>query len=108
MKEYTCQGNGFEPVRFALADPVILREIPISQKPPRHKRGEEFLCGPVPLPWLRRAATLRGKALAVGIALWFKAGVTKRAEVKATGTLWEKLGIHRKSAYRGLLALETA
>ena len=63
---------------------------------------------PCPLPWLRRAATLRGKALAVGIALWFKAGVTKRAEVKATGTLWEKLGIHRKSAYRGLSALETA
>jgi DNA-binding MarR family transcriptional regulator len=29
-------------------------------------------------------------------------------EVKATGTLWEKLGIHRKSAYRGLSALEAA
>jgi hypothetical protein len=108
MKEYTRLGNGFEPARFALAHPVILREIPTSQKAPRHKRGQEFLCGPVPLPWLRRAATLRGKALAVGIALWFKAGVTKRAEVRATGTLWEKIGIHRKSAYRGLSALETA
>jgi hypothetical protein len=108
MKEYTRPGNGLEPARFALAHPVILREIPTSQKLPRHKRGQEFLCGPVPLPWLRQAAMLRGKALAVGIALWFKAGVTKRREVKATGTLWGKLGIHRKSAYRGLSALETS
>jgi hypothetical protein len=89
MKDYTCPGNGLDPTRFALAHPVILREIPIRQKPPHHKPGQEFLCGPVPLPWLRRAATLRGKALAIGIALWFKAGVTKRGEVKATGTLWE-------------------
>jgi hypothetical protein len=87
MKEYTRPGNGLDPARFALARPVILREIPTSQKPPRHKRGQKFLCGPVPLPWLRWAATLRGKAVAVGIALWFKAGVTKRAEVKATGSL---------------------
>lgn len=98
MKDYSGARNGLEPARFALALPVSLGEIPTSQKPPRHKRGQEFLCGPVPLPWLRQAATLRGKALAVGIALWFK----------ATGTLWGKLGIHRKSAYRGLSALETA
>jgi hypothetical protein len=108
MNEYTRPGNGLDPARFALAHPVILREIPTSQKPPRHKRGQEFLCGPAPLPWLQLAARLRGKALAVGIALWFKAGLTKCGQVKATGTLWHKCGIHRKSAYRGLSALEAA
>src|SRR5437870_5234719 len=48
MKDYTCPGKGLDPTRFALAHPVILREIPTRQKPPHHKPGEEFLCGPVP------------------------------------------------------------
>ena len=34
-----------------------------KEKPPRHKQGEKFLKGPVPLKWLERAACLPGKAL---------------------------------------------
>lgn len=79
-----------------------------SRKLPRHKRGEEFLCGPIPLAWLRKAAALPGKVLAVGVALWFKAGATKRAEVQMTGKLLAKFGINRKAGYRGLKALECA
>ena len=67
-----------------------------------------YLRGPVPIVWLHKASRLRGKALAVGIALWFKRGVTKSPTVKASGSLWEKFGIERRSAYRGLESLEQA
>ena len=44
--------------------------------------------------------------MAVGVAIWFQAGLTKSREVKTSGRLWKKLGISRKSAYRGLASLE--
>ena len=75
---------------------------------PRHRAGQEFLRGPIPLSWLRAATVLPGKALAVGLVLWFKAGITKRGEVKMTTKLLHKFGLSRYAGYRGLVALEDA
>ena len=44
-----------------------------SARSPARRKGK-FLRGPVALDWLRRAAALPGKALAVGLALWFLRG----------------------------------
>ena len=60
------------------------------------------------MSWLRTAAVLPGKALAVGLVLWFKAGITKRGEVKMTTKLLHKFGLSRYAGYRGLAALEKA
>ena len=79
-----------------------------SKKPPRHRPGQEFLRGPIPLAWLRAATVLPGKALAVGLVLWFKAGITKRREVKMTTKLLHKFGLSRYAGYRSLVALEKA
>jgi hypothetical protein len=87
--------------------PLVLDSIG-KDRLPRHKAGEAFLRGPVPLAWIRKGAQLRGKALAVGLALWFKAGMTGDKEITAGKALWERVGIGRKSAYRGLNALERA
>lgn len=38
--------------------------------------GKTFLKGPIPLPWLQGAARLPGKALHVGVVLWFLSGLT--------------------------------
>ena len=75
-------------------------------QPPRHRPGDEFLKGPVPLAWLHRAAKLPGKALAVGVAVWFKAGATRSREVRLSGQLLSRFGLNRHSAQRGLAALE--
>ena len=79
-----------------------------ESKAPYRKLPGEFLRGPVPLYWLRRAAELPGKTLAVGVILWFKAGVTKNNQVKASSGMFQKLGIHRKAVYRGINNLEIA
>ena len=62
-------------------------EIPPSLKPPRHRKGGEFLKGPVPLDWLRRAASLGGKSLAVGLVLWFDAGRKNTRKIRLTQSL---------------------
>ena len=36
---------------------------------------EHYLRGPIPLAWLETAARLPGQALAVGVALWYLAGL---------------------------------
>jgi hypothetical protein len=108
MKERTSLEAAFDPKQFASLQPIQLAQTTPYHVPSARKRRKEFLRGPIPLGWLHKAAQLRGKALAVGIALWFKAGVTKQFVVKASNTLWSKLGINRKSAYRALTALEHA
>jgi hypothetical protein len=70
-----------------------------------HVRQSEFLRGPVPMWWLSRAAALPGKALAVGIALWFKGGMSDNNEVKLSGPLLKTMGVGRKACYRALAAL---
>jgi hypothetical protein len=70
-------------------------------------RGK-FLRGPVPLDWLRRAACLPGKALAVGLALWFLRGVQKRRTVRLTTGTLERFGVNRWAAYRALNRLSGA
>ena len=80
-----------------------------SKRLPRHRPGEEFLKGPIPLAWLRRACELRGKAVAVALSLWYKAGMCKGNDpVKVTSRLLERFGVNRKAGYRGLAALVSA
>jgi hypothetical protein len=72
--------------------------------------GEEFLRGPIPLVWLSRACRLSPKALAVGLALWFKAGMSKNSpEVVASPGLLKRFGVMaRRTQYQALSNLERA
>ena len=83
----------------------------------RRRRGEQtkrqngrFLKGPIPTLWLRTAAALPGKALSVGVALWFKRGLTGRGDniVVTDALVREIMVINRKTRYRALEALEGA
>jgi hypothetical protein len=71
-------------------------------------RKGKFLRGPVPLAWLRCAAELPGKALAVGLMLWFLRGCRKRRTVRLTRRTLQRFGVGRKPGYRGLKNLEAA
>jgi hypothetical protein len=50
-----------EPARLSL--PVPPPAAGLTRRPPRHRRGERFLKGPIPWPWISAAAALPGKAL---------------------------------------------
>jgi hypothetical protein len=87
------------------ADSTLLSRL--SRNVPRHKVGQKFLKGPIPLNWLSMAARQPGKAFQVALGLWFWAGVKKSCEV-AFSMSWLKttFGVDRYSGYRGLAALE--
>ncbi len=72
------------------------------------RSGRTYFKGAMPLAWFTTASPLPGKALAVGVALWFRAGLTKSATVKMSGKLLRHFDIKRDAGRRGLFALERA
>lgn len=80
----------------------------MSKKPPRHRKGEEFLKGPIPWQWLQRAIALPGKALAVALLLWKEAGIRNRRTVRLNLSALEAFGLTRTAARRGLQSLTSA
>lgn len=79
-----------------------------KKRPPRHKPGERFLKGPIPFDWLARVARFQGKALNVGIALWFWGGLARKREVKVSYADLTELSVCRRTAYRVFAKLERA
>jgi hypothetical protein len=76
---------------------------------PKHKKGELFLCGPIPWNWLIAASKVNGKgsAVQVALAIWFLSGLNRKsATVKLTRKTLSQLGIERNAGYRGLRVLE--
>ena len=65
-----------------------------------------FLKGPIPLWWLTRAAALPGKALVLGVALWWLHGMSKDGVVKLNGKALGAMNVSRDSTTDGLRRLE--
>ena len=73
------------------------------------RRKGEFLRGPIPLAWLASAGALSGKALAVGIFIWWRAGIEKRrSDLKFSCRKLGRFAVSRHACARGLSALEQA
>ena len=70
-------------------------------------RGD-FLKGPVPMQWLEQAGRLPGKALHVGVLLWFEAGRRRDRTVPLAGGLLAGMRVERRAGYRALAQLEAA
>lgn len=79
-----------------------------NERPPRHKSGDRFLKGPIPLVWLEAAARLPGKSLHAGVALWYAAGLTRSASVPLSNVAGDRFGLDRNAKYRALAWLEGA
>ena len=70
---------------------------------------EDFLRGPVPVPWLKRAFNLPGgRVAAVAMAVWWLAGVKgQRVDLKLTTAVLNRFGVDDRTAKsRALVALE--
>ena len=96
--------------------PIEVDRLRVSRRPvrlltgklPRHKAGDHFLKGPVPLVWLEAAARLPGKSLHAGVALWYAAGLTRSASVPLSNISGVRFGLDRNAKYRALSWLEAA
>lgn len=95
-----------KPIHFALDVTHSILQSSEDKKPPRHKMGDKFLKGPIPLKWLSKAAYLRGKSLHCAIAVYFLAGIKNERTFPLESFAIKAFGIKRHSLYRGLKALE--
>jgi len=75
-------------------------------KRPRRRQSGWFVKGPIPGEWLSRAARLPGKALHVGLAVWYQFGLSKAWPVVLTGRVLERFGVRPDAGRRGLRQLE--
>jgi hypothetical protein len=96
-----------DTIRATEVNPQAVLSCP-STKPPRQRRGEAFLRGPVPWLWVQAAMRLPGRALHVGILLWKEAGCRKSRTVRLRLTASHDYGIHPDTLNRGLEALLAA
>jgi hypothetical protein len=94
-------------LRLARQSASRLSSSPRS-KPPRPKKGNRFLRGPIPFDWLSRAAALPGRSLQVAIAVWFLAGLKKTNVVPISNITSLQFGLDRNAKYRALEWLEDA
>jgi len=101
------EDNRFDPTRWAMtADPEPTNTSAAElQREPSRRRGR-FLKGPVPWPWLLQAMKLPGKALAIGLMIWLKCGITKRDTVHFCLREAEEAGISTKAARLAIQQLE--
>jgi hypothetical protein len=77
-------------------------------RPPRHRPQSAFLKGPIPWDWIDRAGRLPGKALAVGLVLWQKAGLSNSRTIKICQARLDDLGLREASTRRGIRSLQQA
>lgn len=81
---------------------------PTTGKHREWKKTNPFIKGPIPLDWVMQANALPGKAGAVGLALWFLAGVKRRMTFKVTAEAERVAACTRQAFSNGLYALEDA
>lgn len=67
-----------------------------------------FLKGPIPGDWLHIASGLPGRSLHVGMAVWFKHGLTKRNQFHITCNERKKFNIPPDAFRRGVDHLENS
>ncbi len=75
---------------------------------PKHKTGDRFLKGPIPMAWLNKAMQLSGKAFHVAIIIWYLAGMKSNRQVKLTQKELDVFNINRNAKYRALAELKAA
>ena len=67
-----------------------------------------FLRGPIPLPWLKRSASLPGKAYTLGTILWWFKGMNPTKPIKVTAKSLRDFSVSEDAYRDGLKRLEKA
>ncbi len=74
----------------------------------RQSKAQEPYVRTIPLSWICQATGLPGKALAVGLVLWYLSGLSKSKTVKLTRLRLSRFGLLPETGRRGLRTLERA
>src|SRR5262249_31070993 len=74
----------------------------------RRNSGVPFLKGPVPLPWLRIACRLPGRALQAALCIRYVEGLTSSSVIKPSGKQRSCFALSRRGWYEALRRLEKA
>lgn len=77
-----------------------------GSKSVRYKRYNKFIKGPLPLDWFMLAAKLQGKAMNIGLALWYLSGLNKADKVKLTHGVLRDFDVSPRTSYRVLEQME--
>ena len=93
-----------DPEQFRLTQDKI--PIPkLSQSRSTSTPRQKFLRGPIPLWWLQAAGGLPGKAIHVGVELWYQAGLCSSKVIRFSYKSVQQFGVKRHAAYRALKSL---
>jgi len=104
----TQPSDRFDPESLRLP-PGMVGDLTRKLRPPRHRRGEAFLMGPIPWAWWASACRLPGAALQVASVVRFRAGWKgPNAITLGLAEMSEGLGVEPRSARRALVQLELA
>ena len=98
----------FDIEEFRLREPFVrsVRPTEPPSRSPRNKTREEFLKGPISIPWLRLAGRLTRKSWCVAIELWLLAGMRRSRTVALSTQRLAAWGVSRRASYRALKAME--
>jgi len=78
------------------------------EKSPSANLRVGFVKGPIPLAWIIQAASLPGKTLQVGVALWYLAGLKKSRSVTLDSKTLNLMSVSRDAKSDALRRLEKA
>jgi DNA-binding MarR family transcriptional regulator len=68
--------------------------------------NQPFIRGPIPLNWIKKASAIDGKALNVGLSLWFMHGVKQSVSFRTTRETLRIANCSRQTFSRSLDSLE--
>jgi hypothetical protein len=95
----------FDPGRWETTDETVPR-ISTSKRKSGAKRPRRFLKGPIPWPWLVKAMTIRGRALAVALLIWMEVGCAGSRTIYFSIARAVTEGIPESTGRRAIRALE--
>ena len=101
LDSYRLRNGDAGRLLAANAKPKCIRQ-------PARKRGEWFLCGPIPGRWLTAAANLRGRALHVALTVWHEVKLGKNGKARLTHAALARFGVRPKAGREALTKLELA
>lgn len=76
--------------------------------PPRHKKGENFISGLIPLSWVKEMLKLPASTAQTSFVLWYFAGMTKSREIDINLSRMDEFNIPKVTAWRSIGYLEQA
>lgn len=76
--------------------------------PLRHKKGETFIKGPIPMTWVKEMLKLPASASQISFILWFIAGMRKTRNIEINLSRMKDFNISKVTAWRSIGYLEKA